>query len=80
VPLERSGEHLQEFLLVPYYGACIHTPAPPANQIIRITSPLGSAGLRTMNPVWVQGRLQIADAGAPGGARYWIDHAVVDRY
>ena len=35
VPLDFDGRtRLEEFLLVPYYGACIHTPPPPANQIV----------------------------------------------
>ncbi len=35
VPLEFDGQtELSEFLLVPYYGACIHTPPPPANQVL----------------------------------------------
>ena len=29
VPLEKDKAGLREFLLVPYFGACIHTPAPP---------------------------------------------------
>lgn len=37
VPLEYNEKKLiSEFLLVPYYGACIHTPPPPANQIIHV--------------------------------------------
>ncbi len=32
VPLEEVRGGLKEFLLVPYFGACIHTPPPPANQ------------------------------------------------
>jgi hypothetical protein len=36
VPLERKGEQILEFLLVPYFGACIHVPPPPANQIIHV--------------------------------------------
>jgi hypothetical protein len=36
VPLEDSKEGLKEFLLVPYFGACIHSPPPPANQIIHV--------------------------------------------
>ena len=27
LPLEYEGDHITEFLLVPYVGACIHTPA-----------------------------------------------------
>ena len=35
VPLDYDGQtRLTEFLLVPYFGACIHTPPPPANQIV----------------------------------------------
>ncbi|MFK7857736.1 MAG: DUF3299 domain-containing protein [Granulosicoccus sp.] len=38
-PLEFNGEsRMKEFLLVPYVGACIHTPPPPANQIVHATS------------------------------------------
>jgi uncharacterized protein len=31
VPLERKGDAVLELLLVPYFGACIHVPPPPAN-------------------------------------------------
>ncbi|MBK8162824.1 MAG: DUF3299 domain-containing protein [Gammaproteobacteria bacterium] len=36
VPLEGDGQVVNEFLLVPYYGACIHVPPPPANQIVNV--------------------------------------------
>jgi len=37
VPIEFSDDHFyKEFLLVPYMGACIHTPPPPPNQIIYV--------------------------------------------
>jgi len=36
--LDFTGQYeLKEFLLVPYFGACIHVPPPPANQIIHVT-------------------------------------------
>jgi hypothetical protein len=38
VPLEQSKIGIKEFLLVPYFGACIHTPPPPSNQIIHVMS------------------------------------------
>ncbi|OED41297.1 hypothetical protein AB833_09785 [Chromatiales bacterium (ex Bugula neritina AB1)] len=39
-PLEyNSDSMIKEFLLVPYVGACIHTPPPPANQIVHAQSP-----------------------------------------
>ena len=39
VPLDYSGrDRLTGFLLVPYFGACIHFPPPPPNQIVYVTS------------------------------------------
>lgn len=38
LPLEMSPEGVQEFLLVPYVGACIHVPPPPPNQMVYVTS------------------------------------------
>jgi uncharacterized protein len=37
VPLANSADgKLIEFLFVPYYGACIHVPPPPPNQIVHV--------------------------------------------
>ena len=36
VPVEDNLEEVTEFLLVPYPGACIHVPPPPANQIVHV--------------------------------------------
>ena len=36
VPLEGDGEQMSEFLLVPYFGACVHVPPPPSNQIVYV--------------------------------------------
>lgn len=57
VPLERSGENLQEFLLVPYFGACIHSPPPPANQIVHVRLAKAEK-LRSMDVIWVSGTLR----------------------
>jgi uncharacterized protein len=38
VPLDNTQEGIREFLLVPYFGACIHTPPPPANQIVHVVA------------------------------------------
>jgi len=47
VPLKFSGGGVEEFLLVPYAGACIHVPPPPKNQIVLVTSakPIDARGL-----------------------------------
>jgi uncharacterized protein len=57
LPLEFSGKAVSEFLLVPWVGACIHTPPPPPNQIVyvRPKKPVELPGM--FAPVWVTGRL-----------------------
>lgn len=59
VPLDEARDGLREFLLVPYFGACIHSPPPPANQIVRVLSQEAFKGLRTMSAVWVSGTLTL---------------------
>ncbi|MFO6418977.1 DUF3299 domain-containing protein [Hylemonella sp. W303a] len=59
VPLEKNEVGITEFLLVPYFGACIHTPPPPANQIVRIVARPAVRDLRTMDPVRVSGVLRV---------------------
>jgi len=71
VPLEVSEEgRTTEFLLVPYYGACIHVPPPPSNQIVHIVSEMGVRVEDLYQPYWIEGRMQVknisselADAG-----------------
>lgn len=57
LPLEYAGKTVSEFLLVPWVGACIHTPPPPPNQIVHVTTdqPIEYSGM--FKPVWVTGRL-----------------------
>ena len=57
VPLEETKDGLKEFLLVPYFGACIHSPPPPANQIVHVLPRTPAKGLRSMDTVWVTGVL-----------------------
>lgn len=58
VPLEQTKEGLKEFLLVPYFGACIHTPPPPANQIVHVRSARPMTGFASMAAVWVSGTMR----------------------
>jgi hypothetical protein len=57
VPLEYSTGAIRDFLLVPYFGACIHSPPPPANQIVHVLPKTAAKGLRSMDTVWVTGVL-----------------------
>ncbi|MFV3328751.1 DUF3299 domain-containing protein [Pseudomonas sp. NY15372] len=60
VPLEVSEEgRTTEFLLVPYYGACIHVPPPPSNQIVHIVSEMGVRIEDLYQPYWIEGRMQV---------------------
>lgn len=60
VPLEDFASSATEFLLVPYVGACIHTPPPPPNQLVYIEMDQGKrAKMDGWNPVWVEGVLKI---------------------
>jgi hypothetical protein len=82
VPLDGDGKITTEFLLVPYYGACIHVPPPPANQAILITLDKPQDIIKQpFDAVWVEGVIKIerfsndlADAG------YAMKNAVVTPY
>ncbi len=56
LPLEFKDKKVTEFLLVPWVGACIHTPPPPANQIVHVKLEKGfDLGDEMFTPVWVNG-------------------------
>jgi hypothetical protein len=81
VPLEEVKGELKEFLLVPYFGACIHSPPPPANQIVHVASGTPLKGWRTMDAVWVSGTLKATRTdSAMGASAYVIQDPVVERY
>ena len=81
VPLDAEGSTVHELLLVPYFGACIHTPPPPLNQVIHVTLPQPAKGLRMMDTVWITGTLHVAsDSTALGAAGYQLDGEAVAPY
>jgi uncharacterized protein len=68
VPLDFEAKTVREFLLVPYYGACVHTPPPPSNQTVYVKTP--PAEIELFDTVWVTGILsakrfssEMAEAG-----------------
>lgn len=80
VPLDGAAGSLSEFLLVPYFGACIHSPPPPANQIIHVRLSKPQA-LRSMDAVWVSGTLRnTRQNSAMGISGYSVDARVVEPY
>ena len=82
-PLEYTNDLITEFLLVPYFGACIHVPPPPANQTVLVKTAEGQ-GIKSEDayiPFWVMGELtaegattELAEAG------YYVENAVVEPY
>ena len=81
VPLDEVQGGLKEFLLVPYFGACIHTPPPPANQIVHVVAQTPVTGFGAMDTVWVSGRLSTARDDSPMGASgYRLAALVVEAY
>lgn len=81
VPLEGDGRTVREFLLVPYFGACIHVPPPPANQLIHVLPEKPIPGEWNMVPVWVSGVLGVARTESElGNAGYQLRAVKVEEY
>ena len=82
VPLEMDAEKIDEFLLVPYYGACIHVPPPPANQTVHVVTLEDRAfkgGL--FDVVWVTGTMRVERSSSDlAVAGYRLEEASVVPY
>lgn len=82
-PLDYTNDTITEFLLVPYFGACIHVPPPPVNQTVMVTTAEGH-GIKikdSNNPFWVMGKIvtegTTTDLAAAG---YNITEAIIEPY
>lgn len=72
VPLEDDMQESDEFLLVPYFGACVHTPPPPPNQMVYVKM----RGDKTVkigwwDPVIFEGVLHFKQVESVYGASYF---------
>ncbi|WP_169307696.1 DUF3299 domain-containing protein [Gemmatimonas aurantiaca] len=73
VPLEDFQDRAKEFLLVPYFGACVHMPPPPPNQLVYVKM-RGTVNLTWWAPVWVEGVLRVITFQSPyGSAGFQMD-------
>jgi hypothetical protein len=89
LPLEFSGTKVTEFLLVPWVGACIHTPPPEPNQIVYV-KPAKAFDIRRMfDAVWVTGRIattgskrsvEIVDGSTDIEVGYSLSASLVEPY
>lgn len=69
VPLDLGPEGLvSEFFLVPYFGACIHVPPPPPNQIVYVKVDKGIALDSIYEAYWITGRMQAQNKSTRLGA------------
>jgi uncharacterized protein len=75
VPLDVARDKQREFLLVPYFGACIHVPPPPANQLILVRSTAATKMKQvpeTMSIVWIEGTLKEARVSTEAGVSGYL--------
>jgi hypothetical protein len=82
-PLEYTDDLITEFLLVPYFGACIHVPPPPANQtvLVKLSEGQGIKFEESYYPVWVMGKLVAEGATTDlAEAGYYIENALIEPY
>jgi len=81
VPLEGQRGEVSEFLLVPYFGACIHTPPPPPNQIIHVNPAQPLKSEAASEAVWVSGILEtVRSETGMGNASYRMRGVTVTPY
>jgi hypothetical protein len=82
-PLDESDGKVTEFLLVPYFGACIHVPPPPLNNTLLI-KPQPEYAIpfdKTYEPVWVLGSMQVKTTSTDlAQAGYLIEEAIIEEY
>jgi len=60
VPLEQNEDkEVTRFFIVPYFGACLHMPPPPPNQILYVESEQGITLENLYDPYWFEGVVSI---------------------
>ena len=75
-----SGK-ISEFLLVPYFGACIHSPPPPPNQMVYITAEKPTDLGERWNAIWAVGILRTQrHLNDLGNAAYTLEFEYWEEY
>ncbi|CAA6820627.1 MAG: Putative lipoprotein [uncultured Thiotrichaceae bacterium] len=82
-PLDENEGMVGEFLLVPYFGSCIHSPPPPVNQTVLVQPQTGKSipmeGI--YEPVWVTGLMKVEFSNTDlAQAGYLIENAQLEVY
>lgn len=58
IPIDLSTDGVTSFVLVPYVGACLHTPPPPPNQLVFVNTITPWPQDNLWDAVWVTGRMR----------------------
>ncbi|MBD0786669.1 DUF3299 domain-containing protein [Vibrio sp. Y2-5] len=81
IPLEGDDKVVTELLLVPYFGACIHVPPPPPNQILYVKFDKGVPIQGLWDVVYIVGTLNVEMVESDlGQAGYLINGVSVETY
>lgn len=82
VPIDSDEkQNISSFFLVPYFGACLHLPPPPPNQIIYGNFSTGYQPENLSEPVWLEGtvKTEIMDTTL-GSSAYTMDIDRIEKY
>jgi len=82
-PLHYDYDLVTEFLFVPYFGACIHVPPQPVNQVVLVKTASGHAIPleEAFIPIWVSGQIRVeGEKTEIGEAGYRIEDATIEPY
>jgi hypothetical protein len=82
VPLEAlKGGSVSEFLLVPYFGSCIHVPPPPPNQLVYVHTSKPAPIESIYDAYWVTGKLRLQSRNTRlGSAAYELNADKIEVY
>lgn len=81
IPLEGDANNVTEFLLVPYFGACIHVPPPPPNQIIYVKYPQGAPIQQLWDVIYLIGTLKTESVSHDlAETAYVIEGTTIEEY
>lgn len=81
VPLEDNAGFAGEFLVVPYFGACVHSPPPPPNQMLLVKLTGGREIKPPVNAIWIHGVLKIESRESPyGQVAYSMDGSHIEPF
>lgn len=82
VPFDFSADaQIKEFLLVPYFGACIHSPPPPPNQTVFVMAEKPIKMKDLAQAVWIEGTIYTQTQESDlADAAYTIKLTAIEEY